>query len=162
VLGAFHGVLLTDGYGVYGSRARAIGFVQAHDWCHARRRFIDAESTAPETAKVILDHIGALFVIEREIVDEFTGMNLDDALALRRRRRQERSKPIVEEIGRIATEVRALSDSPIARAAHSGDADRPSRRMPITRSGHADHLRHRSGATCGVARPICPCDLLPP
>lgn len=43
-------------------------------------------------------------------------MNLDDALALRHRRRQERSKPIVQEIGRIAAEVRALSDSPIARA----------------------------------------------
>ena len=116
VLGQFDGVLLTDGYGVYQSRAQAIGFVQAHDWCHARRRFIDAESTAPETAKTILDHIGTLFLIEREIVAEFTGMNLDDALALRHRRRQERSKPIVQEIGRIAAEVRALSDSPIARA----------------------------------------------
>ena len=34
---------------------------------------------------------------------EFTGMNLDDAVALRHRRRQERSKPIAQEIGRIAT-----------------------------------------------------------
>ena len=117
VLGAFKGVLLTDGYAVYDSRSAALGFSQAHDWCHARRRFIEAEPTAPEHAKPILDQIGELFLIEREIVEQFTGMALEDALALRLTVRQQRSKPIVRRIGERATAIRALKDSPIGRAA---------------------------------------------
>jgi transposase len=116
VLTGFKGTLLTDAYGVYGSRAKALGFMQAYDWCHARRRVIEAEATAPNEANPILDDIAMLFLIEREIVEEFTGRSREDALALRHRARQSRSKPVVERIGSRAYEVKALPSSPIAQA----------------------------------------------
>jgi len=116
VLGNFKGVLLTDGYGVYESRSRAKGFVQAHDWCHARRYFLEAESTEPDIAGPILDDIGKLFTIEREIAALFEGRTREDAVEIRRRRREEHSKPIVNAIGERATAVRALQGSPLHRA----------------------------------------------
>jgi transposase len=116
VLRDFKGVLLTDAYGVYASRAKANGFTLAHDWTHARRYVLQAEATAPAEATSILDDIGKLFLIEREIVEAFTGLPREDALAVRARIRAERSRPIVQRIGQRAYEVRALRDSPIAKA----------------------------------------------
>lgn len=116
LLQGFKGVLLTDAYIVYASRAAALGFTHAHDWCHARRYFVDAEPTAPEVAPAILDEIGTLFLIEREIAEKFDGLSRDNALALRLRLRQEKSKPVVEKIGAEAMKIRALAESPIGRA----------------------------------------------
>jgi transposase len=116
VLRNFKGTLLTDGYGVYDSRSKAIGFTLAHDWCHARRRVLDAEETSPTEAAAILDDIGKLFAIEKEIAEGFDGLAREDALALRKQIRGERSRPLVERIGQRAMEIRALRESPIARA----------------------------------------------
>jgi transposase len=116
ILRGFKGTMLSDGYGVYASMAGELGFSQAHDWCHARRYFIEAEATAPAEAKAILDDIGKLFMVEREIVEAFAGQPIDKALEIRRAMRQERSKPIVARIGALAQEVRALPESPVGRA----------------------------------------------
>ena len=67
LLGDFKGVLVTDGYVVYESKARDLGYVQAHCWSHARRKFIEAEASAPDEAAAFLDDIGELVGIEREI-----------------------------------------------------------------------------------------------
>jgi len=116
VLTGFKGTLLTDGYGVYSSLATELGYSQAHDWCHARRYFIEAEATAPDEVGPILDDIGKLFLIERDIVAAFSGQPLERALEIRRTMRERQSRPIVEAIGAKATQVKALSESPIGRA----------------------------------------------
>jgi transposase len=116
VLGDFRGVLLTDGYIVYESQSKKLGFVQAHDWCHARRHWIEAESTAPDEAGLFIDDIGKLFLIEREIEVATVGLAPSEVLALRARHREERSKPVVEGIGQRAMEVRAFRESPLAKA----------------------------------------------
>lgn len=114
-VGGGRGVLLTDGYGVYESRSRAKGFVQAHDWCHARRYFLEAESTEPDIAGPILDDIGKLFVIEREIAALFEGRTREDALEIRRRHREERSTTVVNAIGERATAVRVVGQPDLSR-----------------------------------------------
>jgi len=116
LLAGFRGVAVTDGYVVYESLAKSGAFVLAHDWCHVRRKFIEAESTAPEVASSFLDDIGELFLIERELADRTAGLSLDDATSLRAQVRDERSKVVVSRIGRRATEVKALRESPIAKA----------------------------------------------
>lgn len=116
ILTGFKGTLLTDGYAVYESRAKALGFRNAGDWTHARRHVLEAEATAPDDARPLLDDIGKLFLIEREIVEAFGARSRDEALALRRELRQARSRPVVERIGQRAMEIRALPESPIGRA----------------------------------------------
>lgn len=117
VLRNFGGVLLTDGYIVYTSQAKAKGYAQAHCWSHARRYFIEAEPSAPEDAKAFLDDIGALFLIEREI-KEATEPITDPiaAGALRAQIRDEKSRPLVNAIGRRAMELKTLPKTPIAQA----------------------------------------------
>jgi transposase len=117
VLRNFDGVLLTDGYVVYTSQAKRKGYQQAHCWAHARRYFLEAEASAPEEAQAFLDDIGALFGIEREI-DEATRVIKDPiaAKSLRAQVRDEKSRPIVNRIGRRAMELKALPKTPIAQA----------------------------------------------
>ncbi|MBK6685249.1 MAG: transposase [Deltaproteobacteria bacterium] len=98
------------------SLATELGYTQAHDWCHARRYFIEAEATAPDEVGPILDDIGKLFLIERDIVASFSGQPIERALEIRRTMRERQSRPIVEAIGAKATQVKALSESPIGRA----------------------------------------------
>jgi transposase len=74
VLDGFAGVLVTDGYVIYPSQSKKRGFVLAHDWCHVRRHMIDAEGTSPQDAAAILDDIGKLFAIEREIDERCEGL----------------------------------------------------------------------------------------
>ncbi len=116
ILTGFKGTLLTDAFMVYESRAKALGFKNANEWCHARRYFLKAEATSAEEARAILDDIGKLFMIEREIVKAYSGKSKEQALAMRLRIRQEQSKPIVEAIKRRAMQIRALRESPIGRA----------------------------------------------
>jgi transposase len=116
VLGDYRGVLLTDGYVVYDSQSAKLGFVQARDWCHVRRKFIEAETTAPDEARAFLYDIGQLFLIERDVEGEGAGKTPTEFLALRARHREERSKPVVQAIGKRAMEVRAFRESPLAKA----------------------------------------------
>jgi len=100
VLRGFDGVVMTDGYGAYKALARAEpGLKLAHCWAHVRRKFLEGEDAYPELSKQALDRIGALFEIERELPragPAVSDSERSDILELRRRIRQERSKPIVD------------------------------------------------------------------
>ena len=112
----FKGVLVTDGYVVYTSKAKELGYVQAHCWSHARRKFLEAEATEPDLAGQFLDDIGELFGIEREIDRRAAEMTPIEAAKLRAQVRDEESRPVVNRIGRRAMEARVLPRSPIATA----------------------------------------------
>jgi transposase len=62
-------VLLTDGYAAYASYAKKVGIAHALCWSHARREFVEAQSTDPEGALDALRRIGALYAIEDDIRD---------------------------------------------------------------------------------------------
>ena len=112
----FKGVLVTDGYVVYTSKAKELGYVQAHCWSHARRKFLDAESSEPELAGHFLDDMGELFGVEREIDECVAELSPVEAAELRAQVRDERSRAIVNRIGQRAAQARVLPRSPIAAA----------------------------------------------
>jgi hypothetical protein len=112
----FSGTLMTDGYVVYTSKSKSLGFKQAHCWSHGRRKFLEAEDSAPEIAGQILDEIGQLFGIERTIAEQVRGLPADEANKRRAEIRDEQSRRIVEELGRQMAQVKALPKSPIAKA----------------------------------------------
>lgn len=116
ILTGFSGVLLVDGYIVYESQAKALRFTVANDWSHARRKFIEAEASAPEESKTFIEEIGELFGIEREIAELTKTLDPIAAKTLRAQIRDERSRLIVDRIGARAMQVKALRDSPIAKA----------------------------------------------
>jgi transposase len=64
-LGAFAGTLLSDGYSAYGQFAKATpGVTFAQCWVHARRHFVNAETSDPVAVAAALDLIGALYEAE--------------------------------------------------------------------------------------------------
>ena len=103
------GVLLTDGYYVYKSLASA-RLVLANDWVHVRRKFFASQKTHPPESKWFLDHIDALFEIERKI----KGRPASEVLSTR----QLLSKPVVDAIGGKCRELEAttLNQAPLGRA----------------------------------------------
>ena len=85
-------VLQTDGYAVYKQYAQKTGITHAQCWAHARRKIVEAKDVEPDHAEKALTWIAALYVIEAGIRDEnLTG-------AAKRCRRQERARPIVDQI----------------------------------------------------------------
>jgi transposase len=113
MLDGFTGTLVANGYVVYESLSKESGFKVANDWCHVRRKFIEAESTSDE-AGPILDDIAELFLIEREL--DARSLAPEDDAPRRLELRRERSRPVMIRIGERAARVRALRDSPIAKA----------------------------------------------
>jgi transposase len=118
VLKNFKGVVVGDGYVVYEVLAKKSGFTLANDWCHARRRFIEAEQTDREDAVPFIHDIGKLFLIERDLKARIERGRLGpiEAAELRAQVRDEQSKPLVNRIGERAMRVKALRDSRIAKA----------------------------------------------
>jgi transposase len=112
----FGGVLVTDGYGVYTSLAKKLGYTHANCWSHTRRYFIDAEASAPDEAKEFLDAIGELFGIEREIAERTKGLEPVSASELRAQVRDEKSRSVLNRIGMRAEEMKVLPGTPIASA----------------------------------------------
>ena len=62
----FTGVLLADAYGGYNGVVAGNGLTRAGCWSHARRRFIEAESTAPEIAREVVVLLRRLFALEQQ------------------------------------------------------------------------------------------------
>jgi transposase len=122
VLEGFEGVAMTDGYGAYQALERDGPNLQlAHCWAHVRRKFLEAEDAYPTLSQHAVEQIGELFTIERELPKPKHGASDDErkvALELRRRRRNERSKPIVEGLLQWAIENRpaVLPKSKMGRA----------------------------------------------
>ena len=122
VLGGFSGVMMSDGYAVYESLARGSpGIVPVHCWAHVRRKFVEAESSFPTECGRALELIGGLYEVERLIPklprDAPDEAHLD-AVALRRRLRQDRSKPIVDALREwaYATKPVTLPQSSLGKA----------------------------------------------
>ncbi len=85
-LGDFHGVLVGDGYSGNRAAANKVAgeIVHAGCWAHVIRKFRDAESEAPGTAKLFGDDIRRLYAIEREANE--LGLDLKARTVLRRQK----------------------------------------------------------------------------
>ncbi|MBU6430085.1 MAG: transposase, partial [Cyanobacteria bacterium REEB65] len=90
----------------------AQGFTVVHCWMHVRRKFIEAEDDYPQQSKKAVDLIRSLYLLERE-ADEAPPGERQEALA---RIRDERSRPIVEELFSWAGTQRVLPKSSIGKA----------------------------------------------
>jgi transposase len=90
LLAGYRGILQCDGYGAYKTLAAASeGITLAFCWSHLRRQFIELAKTAP-IAQETLQRIAALYAAEAEL----RGKPPD----VRRTVRQERSRPLVEDL----------------------------------------------------------------
>lgn len=93
-LAGFRGTLQVDGYGGYGALARRGDVQLAFCWAHVRRRFFElASAGSSPIATAVLGHIAQLYAIDAAV----RGRSPDE----RRAARQERSRPIVEELRRF-------------------------------------------------------------
>lgn len=109
LIGGFQGTIITDGYTAYHAlKKQGAPFRLAHCWAHVRRKFIEAEASAPRQAGEILDLIGELYAVEREIATGPPEVRLEA--------RRDKSKPIVARIHRWTLEQTALPRSPIRKA----------------------------------------------
>ena len=73
-------VLLADAYGGYNGVVAGNAITRAGCWSHARRKFVEAEKSAPEIAREAVNLIGQLFAVENQAKDVFVA----ERLALRR------------------------------------------------------------------------------
>jgi len=113
-LGDFRGIVVADGYAVYKSLARAgPSFALAHCWAHVRRHFIEIEQFYPEPCKELLDLIGELYAIERELPED---LDESEQLAARRALRQQRSRAVIGRIRDWAYGQRGSPGSELAKA----------------------------------------------
>jgi len=122
ILGGFKGVVMTDGYSAYQSLAReGPDITLAHCWAHVRRKFVEAEDAYPELSQHAVDLIGKLFQVERDVPKLRAGMpedEVDDALALGMKLRNEESRPVIKQLLEWALEHRGavLPKSKMGRA----------------------------------------------
>lgn len=113
-LGDYRGIVMADGYGVYGALARdGPGFALAHCWAHVRRKFVEIEEHYPEPCRQILDLIGRLYEVEREAT---VAGDAAQVRAGRAELRPERSRPVVAEIQKWALGQRVLPESSLGKA----------------------------------------------
>ena len=90
-LAGFKGVLQVDGYGGYRALAERGDVQLAFCWAHVRRRFYELAVAGPAPiASEALKRIGELYTVETEC----RGRNADE----RRERRQEKSRPVLDEL----------------------------------------------------------------
>lgn len=118
VLAEFGGVVVCDGYSAYAALEKAQanardgpGFVLAHCWAHARRRFLEAAPHYPE-AQHAVELIRELYAVEREIAEA----PVSERLARARELRRERSAPVVDALHAWMREQRALPRSALGKA----------------------------------------------
>jgi transposase len=125
VLGQYHGIVVADGYKAYESLAtenktKKKVFTLVYCWSHVRRKILEAEKFYPEICRRALDLIGELYAIEREVprLHDRKGKALADALRLRARLRDTRSRKIVDKIQAWTKEPypEALPESALAKA----------------------------------------------
>lgn len=119
VLGGYRGIVVADGYKAYETLARENqGLTLAFCWSHVRRKAVEAEKFYPAECKSLIDLIADLYVVERAVpkLRHLDGKAREDALRLRARLRNERSRPIVEEIKAWTESQHALAESALATA----------------------------------------------
>jgi hypothetical protein len=76
----YTGVLLADAYGGYNGVVTGNGLTRAGCWSHARRKVIEAESTAPEIAREVVVVLRRLFAAEQQAKE----LSVEERLSLRR------------------------------------------------------------------------------
>ncbi len=103
-------VLLADAYGGYNGVVAGNAITRAGCWAHARRKFVEAEKTAPEIAGEAVRLIGALFAVERQGWE----LSAEQRLALR----QQQSAPVLAELRErlLAWKDQLLPKHPMAEA----------------------------------------------
>src|SRR5215470_3857055 len=103
-------VLLADAYGGYNGVVAGNAITRAGCWSHARRKFVDAEKTAPEIAREAVALLNALFAVERQAKD----VSVAERLELR----QKQSVPMLTELHRklLAWKEELLPKHPMAEA----------------------------------------------
>jgi len=90
-LAGFKGILQVDGYGGYRVLAERGDVQLAFCWSHVRRRFYELAAAGPAPiASEALERIAGLYAVEKGI----RGRNADERRAVR----QDRSRPIVDEL----------------------------------------------------------------
>jgi transposase len=113
MLEGFKGVVMCDGYKAYNLAAEKLGGVLiAHCWAHVRRAFKDIAEFFPQDTEKVINLINELFAIEKLVPADDDPETLDARRALR----AQRSKPIVDQIGRWAVEVQTMPGSGLAKA----------------------------------------------
>src|SRR5260370_41927190 len=85
-------VLLADAYCGYNGVVAGNALTRAGCWSHARRKFVEAEKSAPEIAREAVALMDALFAVERQAKDVAVAERLD--------LRQKQSVPILAELHR--------------------------------------------------------------
>jgi transposase len=85
-------VLLADAYGGYNGVVAGNAITRAGCWSHARRKFVEAEKSAPEIAREAVTRIDTLFALERQAQDV--------SVAERLQLRQEKSVLLLAELHR--------------------------------------------------------------
>src|SRR5712664_2114559 len=83
-------VLLADAYGGYNGVVAGNAITRAGCWSHARRKFVEAEKTAPEMALEAVALLSALYAVEKQARD----VAVAERLALR----QTQSVPVLAEL----------------------------------------------------------------
>jgi len=85
-------VLLADGYDGYNGVVAGDEITRSGCWSHARRKYVEAEKTAPEIARDAVTLISALYAVEKQAKDV--------SAAERRELRQAQSTPVLVELRR--------------------------------------------------------------
>jgi transposase len=116
VLGAFCGVLVTDGYKVYDCFVRSgEEIVHAQCWAHTRRKFVEAQPVEPALVAHALEQIGTLYALEAQGREQ----KLTEDAKLRHRKVH--AQPAVEQfftwLERTVREVILLPSNPFRQAA---------------------------------------------
>ena len=83
-------VLLADGYAGYNGVVVGNAITRAGCWAHARRKFVEAEKSAPEIAKEAVERVRALYAVERQ----GKGASVEERLRLR----QQQSAPLLDKL----------------------------------------------------------------
>lgn len=131
----YAGLVLADGYGVYGSLEKLLSrvggvqqvlldgevvdvptpnFTLASCWAHIRRYFIQAEKSGDERAGAALDLIGELYGIEAELVKQAS--STAELLSLRASVRPVRSAGVLEKLDAWCEKQRLLAGTLLAKA----------------------------------------------
>jgi hypothetical protein len=86
-LGDYNQVLLADGYAGYNGVVTGNALTRAGCWLHLKRKFVEAERTAPEIALAVVESVRALYAIEHAS----RALTPSERLQMR----QEKSAPLV-------------------------------------------------------------------
>jgi len=101
-LDGFEGIAVTDGYTAYQALESSSPHLNlAHCWAHVRRKVFEAADFNPGLSEHAVGLIGELFKTEQQVPRAGPDTSDDekrDILEIRRRLRQDQSKPIVKEL----------------------------------------------------------------